>query len=206
MAGDDATLVDLLDGLLDNGAVVSGDLLLSVAGIDLAWIGLQAVITSVENGVPDGSAIASAAPRLAEGAVMPTKALVAPAEGTVMPAEPRRAEVPAPAPTRPASPGTGPPPHVPANLATSPARDRQREHLGKGLERLVLTLVDTVRQLLERQAVSRMVAGSLSDEEVERLGSAMRQLSQRMVELKETFGLTDDDLRLDVGPVLELSG
>jgi len=70
-----------------------------------------------------------------------------------------------------------------------------------GLAKLVLTVLEFVREVLEHQAVSRMESGSLTEEEVERLGLALFRLRERMEHLKETFGLTDEDLRLDLGPL-----
>ena len=75
------------------------------------------------------------------------------------------------------------------------------EHVEQGLARLVLTLVEVLRKVLEHQAVRRMDGGSLSDEEVERLGLALLRLNDRMQDLKTTFGLTDEDLRIDLGPL-----
>jgi hypothetical protein len=75
------------------------------------------------------------------------------------------------------------------------------EGLEKGLAQLVLTLVELLRELMERQALRRIESGSLSDEEVERLGRTFMALSERMDELKETFGLTDEDLNLNLGPL-----
>ena len=71
----------------------------------------------------------------------------------------------------------------------------------QGLARLVLTLIELLRRVLEHQAVRRMDGGSLSDEEVERLGLALLKLSERMDELKGTFGLSDEDLNIDLGPL-----
>jgi hypothetical protein len=65
----------------------------------------------------------------------------------------------------------------------------------RGLAGLVLTVVDLLRELMERQALRRMEGGTLSDDEVERLGRAFMKLNERMDELKEQFGLTEDDLR-----------
>jgi hypothetical protein len=76
-----------------------------------------------------------------------------------------------------------------------------RENLEKGLAQLVLTLIELLRQLMERQALRRIEGGSLSAEEVERLGETFRLLSERMEELKDQFGLDDDDLNLDLGPL-----
>jgi hypothetical protein len=71
----------------------------------------------------------------------------------------------------------------------------------QGLARLVLTLIELLRRVLEHQAIRRMDGGTLSDEEIERLGLALLKLSERMNELKATFGLTDDDLNIDLGPL-----
>jgi hypothetical protein len=74
----------------------------------------------------------------------------------------------------------------------------------QGLARLVLTVIELLRRVLEHQAVRRMDGGSLSDEQIERLGLALLRLNDRMDELKETFGLTDEDLSVDLGPLGEL--
>jgi hypothetical protein len=75
------------------------------------------------------------------------------------------------------------------------------DRVEQGLARLVLTLIELLRRVLEHQAIRRMDGGSLSPEEIERLGLALLRLSQRMDELKATFGLTDDDLNIDLGPL-----
>ena len=76
-----------------------------------------------------------------------------------------------------------------------------RDNLEKGLAQLVMTLVELLRQLMERQALRRIDGGSLAPEEVERLGETFMLLEQRMEELKEQFGLEDEDLNLDLGPL-----
>jgi hypothetical protein len=77
----------------------------------------------------------------------------------------------------------------------------QPDSAGQELGKLVLTLVEVVRKVLEHQAVRRMDSGTLSPEEVERLGLALLQLSERMTELKSAFGVQDDDLDIDLGPL-----
>ena len=72
---------------------------------------------------------------------------------------------------------------------------------GQELGKLVLTLVEVVRKVLEHQAVRRMDSGTLSPEEIERLGLALLRLSERMEELKSAFGLRDEDLDIDLGPL-----
>ena len=73
-----------------------------------------------------------------------------------------------------------------------------------GLARLVLAIVELVRRLLEKQALRRMDRGTLTEDEVERLGDALMKLEEKMAELKRTFGLQDDDLNLSLGPIRSL--
>ena len=75
------------------------------------------------------------------------------------------------------------------------------ENVERGLAQLVLTVVELLRQIMERQAIRRVEAGALDDETVERLGRTLMALESRMDELKATFGLSDDDLNLDLGPL-----
>jgi erythromycin esterase-like protein len=75
------------------------------------------------------------------------------------------------------------------------------EEVERGLSKLVLTLIELLRQLMERQALRRIEAGSLSDEEIERLGLTFMRLEARMEELKTTFGLQDEDLNINLGPL-----
>ena len=75
------------------------------------------------------------------------------------------------------------------------------ERVEQGLARLVLTVIELLREVLEHQAVRRMDGGSLTDQEVERLGLALLKLNHRMDELKAIFGLTDEDLNIDLGPL-----
>ena len=75
------------------------------------------------------------------------------------------------------------------------------EHVERGLARLVLTVVELLRNVLEHQAVRRMDGGSLSDDDIERMGLALLRLNERMTELKAVFHLTDEDLNIDLGPL-----
>jgi hypothetical protein len=75
------------------------------------------------------------------------------------------------------------------------------EDVERGLAQLVLTIVELLRQLMERQALHRVEAGGLTEDEIERLGRTLMLLEQRMGELKEEFGLNDRDLNLNLGPL-----
>ena len=73
------------------------------------------------------------------------------------------------------------------------------EDVERGLAGLVLGLVELLRQVLEKQAVRRMEGGTLTDDEIERVGLALMRLERKVRELAEQFGLTEDDLRIGVG-------
>jgi hypothetical protein len=90
-------------------------------------------------------------------------------------------------------------------MAAEPARrlrlDGDRESVEKGLATLVLTIVELLRQLMERQALRRVDDGTLTDGQIEKIGSTLMALESRMAELREHFGLEPEDLNLDLGPL-----
>ena len=75
------------------------------------------------------------------------------------------------------------------------------QNVEQGLAKLVLTLIEFIRRLLEKQAVRRMEGGDLSPEQIEDLGLALMRLEAKLQELKTQFGLADEDLNLDLGPI-----
>lgn len=79
--------------------------------------------------------------------------------------------------------------------------DVDPEEIQRGLAALVLTIVETLRELMERQALRRMESGTLTDEEIERLGETFLALREGIEELKDTFGIEDEDLNIDLGPL-----
>jgi len=96
---------------------------------------------------------------------------------------------------------------APAPAARSDAPSKIRfnpENVRNGLAKLVLTLVELIRELLERQALRRIDAGTLAEEEIERLAETFRRLAEEIERLKEYFGFTDEDLNLDLGPLGKL--
>jgi hypothetical protein len=78
------------------------------------------------------------------------------------------------------------------------------EQLEKGLAHLVLTVIELLRQLMERQALHRIEGGSLTAEEIERLGRTFMALADRMEELKTAFGLEGEELNMNLGPLGDL--
>jgi len=71
----------------------------------------------------------------------------------------------------------------------------------QGLSQLVLTVIELLRQLIERHALRRVERGNLTDEEIEKLGTALMNLELKMEDLKEIFDLDDEDLNIDLGPL-----
>src|SRR5881398_3310872 len=84
---------------------------------------------------------------------------------------------------------------IPDRIAADP------DAVENGLAKLVLSIIELIRRLLEKQALRRMDTGNLTEQEIERLGAALMKLEEKMEELKRVFGLTDDDLNLKLGPV-----
>ncbi len=78
------------------------------------------------------------------------------------------------------------------------------KNVERDLARLVLSVIELLRKLLERQAIRRVENGTLSEEEIERLGETLLKLESRMGELKAAFGLGDQELTLDLGPLRDL--
>ena len=89
-------------------------------------------------------------------------------------------------------------PSIPARISADP------EVVENGLAKLVLSIIELIRRLLERQALRRMDGGNLTEAEIEKLGAALMKLEEKMEELKRVFNLTDDDLTLKLGSVKSL--
>lgn len=82
-----------------------------------------------------------------------------------------------------------------------PRVDLNQDNVGKGLAQLVLTVVRLVHELLEKQALRRMDAGSLTDEEIDRLGRTLQAQAREIRDMAERFDLNVEDLNLDLGPL-----
>ena len=99
--------------------------------------------------------------------------------------------------------------HAPSDLDVLPRLDNaltrrvnaDPESVEKGLAQLVLTVVELLRQLMERQALRRVDEGNLSEQQVERIGLTLMALEDRMTDLREHFDLTPEDLNIDLGPL-----
>jgi len=91
---------------------------------------------------------------------------------------------------------------LPQKRVTVPERlNADPDNVERGLVGLVLTIVELLRQLMERQAIRRMDDGVLTEEQIEQLGSALMALEDNMTKLREHFGLEPEELNLDLGPL-----
>jgi len=187
---DQGSLADLLDRLVDTGIAASGDLVLGLADVDLIRVSLRLVLGSVDKlaGAPDpdgrpwpAEPPTAAGPPITEPADPPIPA-GSPASTT------RSAPTALPPRTGPAArPATGAAGVDLDHPADRPVAHPDRPELGVGA--LLVAVVEIVHQLLERQAIRRMERGSLSDEQIERLGLALMEMQDRIGQLVELFGV-----------------
>ena len=218
------TLLELLDRLLGTGVVVDGKVLLSVADVDLVYVGLRMVLSSVATleqhageqqpeSHPSGEDQAEVFRPARRGLAYPSDSLPATEDSTgvnghVTPTSEQASVGSRQAPDRlldslrPPVPTSQPAAHD--TPAGRPRLDIDPEKVERGLAKLVLTIVELLRRLMESQAVRRMDQGTLTDEEIERLGQAFSLLEARMEDLKKVFGLEDEELNLDLGPIGKL--
>jgi hypothetical protein len=214
------SLVELVNRVLDRGVVLQGEVTISVAGVDLVYLGLNALLTSV-----------STARRTLERPVGGTLAGQQPLRSLPAPSSPPPESEPSPTGTAGAAEPPPPPAPGPASgsasravserfadaagdaLATKlvevadamPSRvEVDPEGVQQDLGRLVLTIVELLRQVVEHQAMRRMEDDDLSEEQVERMGLALLRLEEKMQEIKAVFGLADEELNIDLGPLGKL--
>jgi hypothetical protein len=178
-------LADLLSHVLDKGVVLKGEVMLAVADIDLVRLDLGLLLTAVETAVRRSAPKPSLFPSLPLAARPRVETV---REDRVM--------------TALAAPEQAPPVALETVAETLPPRvDADPDKMENGLAKLVLTLIEVLRKVLEHQAVRRMEGGNLSAEEIERLGVALLRLNDRMQDMKGIFGLGDEDLQIDLGPL-----
>jgi Gas vesicle protein K/Gas vesicle protein len=183
------SLCDALDRVLDTGVVAVGEAMLSVADVDLLYLGFQLVVTSVEGGRESG-AIRNDWPT---------------SERIVRDDPPPRLPPPPATLARPIEPAPFSAPTPPAKRAC-PAATPVAGHseVKNGFSQLVLTLVKVLHELLKRQALRRVEGGSLDLSQMERLGVTLMRQAQEIERIAAELGLEEEDLNLDLGPLGKL--
>lgn len=216
VGGEELSLLETLDHVLDKGLVATGDITISVADIDLIYLGLNAILGSVETvsdalekregrsleatgtRAPDARAEGVRASKIARAEEVDTKRggnVLLTEKSSIPPASFESANESARAEALAAEKSERLEGRLPERV------NIDSRSVEQGLARLVLAVIELIRRLLEKQAVRRMEGGRLSPEQVEELGLALLKLEEKMRELKGQFGLEDDDLNINLGPV-----
>jgi len=170
------TLAEALDRVLDKGAVLDADLTLRIADVDLVYIGLKAIVTSI-----------SRMEKLRGGEEFKKENTIQETKEDLQYIKEVQEEI------EKASK------NIPKIIDASSPKTAE-----KGLAKLVLTLVKLIKDLTEKEAMRRMGQGNLTDMEVQKLGITFKALDKKMEELRVVFGLKDKDLNLDLGPLGQL--
>jgi hypothetical protein len=168
-------VADVLDRVLEKGAVVQGDIAIRLADIDLVYIDLRLMVTSVSKLVSmhEGARAHPREEELSEEDVIYMDKL----EQAI-----KRAEA-----------------AIPKVIEGSDA-----EKIEQGVTRLVLTVTELLRRIMEREAVRQVKLNHLSTRETQKLGMALKALGKRMEAIQRVFGLEEKDLNLDLGPLGKL--
>jgi Gas vesicle protein K/Gas vesicle protein len=174
------SLLDVVDNLIDKGLALDTEVVLGLADIDLIYLRAGALLAAADRVFPRTPAT--------RHRTRATTASGSPSSATPLASHATRTVASLPARSNAKSGATGP-------MATA------SDDASRSVIRLVLTLVEFVRQLLERQAVRRVRKRTLTPEEIERLGTALMRLESTVHELAERHGLDPADLNLDLGPL-----
>lgn len=185
------TLLEFLDRLLDKGVVAKGEIILSVAEIDLVYLNLGLLLSSVKT-IEKARSIGGGSSSLFtkendEDFFKEENPNIRWVGNTIADKAVDELEKPKGELTK-----------------IMPRTNIDPKNVEKGLAKLVLTLIELLRRLMEKQAIRRMEAGFLMPSEVERMGIAFQRLEEKMKDLKLGFSLKDEDLNLDLGPIGEL--
>lgn len=166
-----ATLVDALDKVLEKGAVVNGEVAIRVADVDLIFIGLRLILTSISK----AEELSGKDYSFRERPLTPEdQAYIEKLEREIALIEHS----------------------LPSAIQLDTVQKAER-----GIARLVLTLVELIRRLLEKEAFRRIKRGSLSEAEIQKLGLSLKAVKRKVQQMQALFGLKEDDLNIDLGPI-----
>lgn len=165
------TLADVLDKVLEKGAVINGDIVLRVADVDLVFLGLRLIITSISRAEElSGRGFNNPSEKFTPEDIEYIEGLQR---------EIRRAEQ-----------------NIPRLINANNPRETEQ-----GLAKLVLTLVELIRRLMEKEAFRRVKRGRLSQVEIQKLGLSLKAVKKKIKEIQAVFGIEDDELNVDLGPI-----
>ena len=171
---DRVTLVDVLDKVLEKGAVINGDMVIRVADVDLVFLGLRLILTSVSR----AEELSGRSP------VGPERELTEKDRAYIekLQKEIKTAEE-----------------NIPRLINANSPRETEQ-----GLAKLILSIVELIRKLMEKEAFRRVRKGSLSPVEIQKLGLSLKAVGKKMQEIQAIFGIEDRDMNLNLGPLGDL--
>ena len=168
---DNVTLIDALDKVLEKGAVINGDIVIRLADVDLVYLGLRLMLTSVSKAEEmSGRSFGDPEKELTSEDIEYIERLQR---------EIKKIEE-----------------NIPKIINANSPRETEQ-----GLAKLVLTLVELIRKLMEKEAFRRVKKGSLSSAEIQKLGLSLKAVKKKIEEIKAIFGIEDEELNLDLGPL-----
>jgi hypothetical protein len=170
-ASERVTLVEALDKVLEKGAVINGDVVIRVADVDLVYLGLRLILTSVSKAEElSGKSFSNPDKELTPEDMEYIQKLQR---------EIKRAEE-----------------NIPKLIDLGNPKKAEQ-----GLAKLVLTLVELIRKLLEKESYRRVKRGALSPVEIQKLGLSLKAIKKKIKEIQAIFGIEDEELNLDLGPL-----
>lgn len=168
---ENVTLVDALDKVLEKGAVINGDIVISVADVDLVFLGLRLILTSISKAEElSGKNFSNPDKEFTPEDIEYIQKLQR---------EIKRAEE-----------------NIPKLIDLGNPKKAEQ-----GLAKLVLTLVELIRKLLEKESYRRVKRGALSPVEIQKLGLSLKAIKKKIKEIQAIFGIEDEELNLDLGPL-----
>lgn len=165
------TLIDALDKVLEKGAVINGDLMIRVGDVDLVYLGLRIILTSISKAEELSGKNFSNPERKMTACDVEYLAKLS--------EEIKKAEI-----------------NIAKNVNAGDPKETE-----KGLAQLILTIVELIRRLMEREAFRRVRRGNLSEAETQKLGMSLKAIEKKIKELQTFFGIKDRELNLDLGPL-----
>jgi len=168
---DNVTLVDALDKVLEKGAVINGEMVIRVADVDLVFLGLRLILTSISRAEElSGKSFGNPGRELTPEDMEYIKRLQR---------EIRKAEE-----------------NIPKLIDMGNPKKAEQ-----GIAKLILTLVELIRKLLEKEAFRRVKRGTLSPVEIQKLGLSLKAVKKKIEEVQAIFGIEEEELNLDLGPL-----
>ena len=168
---DNVSLIDALDKILEKGAIINGDIVIRLADVDLVYLGLRLILTSVSKAEEiSGRSFGDPEKELTSEDIEYIERLQR---------EIKKTEE-----------------NIPKIINANSPRETEQ-----GLAKLILTLVELIRRLMEKEAFRRVKKGSLSSAEIQKLGLSLKAVKKKIEEIKLIFGIGDEELNLDLGPL-----